>query len=216
MEYHEAGWVARRWDWFNKGEIVKPKSFCQLWRTVLLYATVKQLIPLFIRRRYTWLCAWAEAERNKTYYKESSTTPRWALRMGGFISTIARGLWTLAHPLRKTLGFAAKKTIDAIEWLGANVLQFVFTALVVMAVMAFVGGMLFALTLAFLNNWQGMVLGPGVLIGAGFALYGLSKSGVLSFIWGVVSGIASLIWGAAVAAKHGICPPVEILRGRWG
>ena len=51
--YHESGWAVRRWDWFNDGKIVQPKSFCQFWRTVLLYSTVKWLFTP-IRGRSIW------------------------------------------------------------------------------------------------------------------------------------------------------------------
>ena len=42
--YHETEWAVRRWDRFNGERTVEPKSFCQFWRTVLLYATVQQLL----------------------------------------------------------------------------------------------------------------------------------------------------------------------------
>ncbi len=41
--YAESDWAVRRWDRFND-KLVKPLSFCHFWRTVLLYATVQQLL----------------------------------------------------------------------------------------------------------------------------------------------------------------------------
>ncbi|KKM97451.1 hypothetical protein LCGC14_1167750 [marine sediment metagenome] len=37
--YEDHNWMVRRWDKFNGGKQVGPKSFCQFWRTVLLWAS---------------------------------------------------------------------------------------------------------------------------------------------------------------------------------
>lgn len=42
--YYVDDWAVRRWDKFNAA-LVTPKSFCQFWRTVLLWATLAS-IPL--------------------------------------------------------------------------------------------------------------------------------------------------------------------------
>ena len=57
---------------------------------------------------------------------------------------------------------------------------------------------------SFSENWFWTSIVAGALTAAvaiGFACYGFYKSGVLR-----------LLWEAVVAAKHGICPPVRIVR----
>lgn len=46
--YQASEWAARRWDWFNRGKIVEPLSFCQFWRTVLIWATLRWLLRAFL------------------------------------------------------------------------------------------------------------------------------------------------------------------------
>lgn len=42
--YEADDWAVKRWDWFNGGRRVTPKSFCQFWRCVFLWATMKQIL----------------------------------------------------------------------------------------------------------------------------------------------------------------------------
>ncbi|KKK92392.1 hypothetical protein LCGC14_2703370, partial [marine sediment metagenome] len=53
------------------------------------------------------------------------------------------------------------------------------------------------------------LVGIGGVVGGLFTLYGFFKSGAA----GLVLQVLGLIWGAAVAAKHGVCPPARIVRG---
>ena len=65
-----------------------------------------------------------------------------------------------------------------------------------------IGIVTYGVVTAFLASWFWTLAGTGGLIVVSFAFYGLFKSGALG-----------LLWQAAVAAKHGVCPPVEIIRG---
>lgn len=46
--YQASEWAAKRWDWFNRGKIVEPLSFCQFWRTVLIWATLRSLLTALL------------------------------------------------------------------------------------------------------------------------------------------------------------------------
>lgn len=149
--YHEADWAAKRWDWFNQGRIVEPKSFCQFWRTVVLYATVKWLLVL-------------------------ATFPMRPM----FHRAVAVGEGLDAFEKRHKKGMAR---------FGVGVVAFYVTACALI---------IFA---ALVSSWFWGLVSLGGAVVVAFAAYGYIKTGVLG-----------LLWQAAVAAHHGICPPVKITR----
>ena len=204
LTYHESSWAVRRWDWLNGGKVVMPQSFCQFWRTALLYASIRWLLlplaalgelaqriplptlPRFMLAPFLLLCqgCWL------------------AVRLG------ARGLWRLTYPLRcagKAVGGATLTGLVAVgepvvgfgerHKEGLTVLGVSLVVLVAAAEVAFIA------VLLLLESWFWSLVGLGGLVVSSLALYGLYKSGVLG-----------LLWQAAVAAHHGICPPVEIVR----
>ncbi len=153
--YGESDWAAERWDWFNEGRIVEPKSFCQFWRTVFLYVAIKQLL-----------------------------TPVRAVRRSALSGVIAIGEPMAAFGERHQTG------VKVLAW---------------GTVAIYVGGialMLFVAAFQASSFWSSVAIGSLLSVGLfGFATYGLFKSGA-----------ARLAWEAALAAKHGICPPVRIIR----
>jgi len=211
LTYRDSEWAVRRWDWFNGGRVVEPLSFCQFWRTVLVWATLKVLfLPLI------WLSALVNAipVPNLTL----PTPPRqlvYAPLKGCWLlmGLCLRILWFLAHPLRlaaKPIGRGALAgAVGAGERVGTFYgyhraeMEAVGTALIILLVAVV---FIFYLLLAFLASWFwtliGIASGIGILTIGGFTIYGVAKSGVLG-----------LLWQAGVATHHGICPPVRIVRG---
>lgn len=155
--YHESEWAARRWDWFNEGRVVKPRSFCQFWRTVLIYATLKQ----FFTRPFRSL----------------------AKSVGG---AALKGIVTAGEPI-DSFGQRHIRVFKLLGWslIGAYA----------------IGAAALFLAPAYTASWFWTLLGVVAGVVVILALYGIVKCGVIK-----------LVWEAAVAAKHGICPPVEIVR----
>lgn len=109
ITYHASTWAVRRWDWFNGGKQVQPQSFCQFWRTVILYATVKWvLLVLTFPVRPVFHRAVALGERYDAWEKRHKPgTERVAKGLGGFyglavvfvILAVLSGSWFMAGVL---------------------------------------------------------------------------------------------------------------------
>ena len=154
--YQASEWAAQRWDWFNRGKIVEPLSFCQFWRTVLIWATLRQLLAIII-----------------------------------YIPAKAGGRVALAAVVGS--GEAMRRVRNRHE----VVIKRVGTVAMVLYVTACALVIFTAIT----GSGLWTMIGMGIGFAVGTAIYGLFKIGALG-----------LLWQAAVAAKHGICPPVKIER----
>jgi hypothetical protein len=211
--YHELDWAARRWDWFNKGRIVEPRSFCQFWRTALLYATLKQLFGPLTRPLSaigSFLDVPMPIPKPVRRFMPVVAKAGWfMLRTGGRIA------WLLTYPLRSIVRQTASpvltravrtgKRIDTFEKRhrkGVRIALVCFLAFYVAALASYFAVLLFLAT----GLW--MFVGLGALVLGSFALYGFFKSGAP----GVILDGLVLLSDAALAAKHGVCPPVRIIR----
>lgn len=216
--YQESEWAVRRWDWFNGGKAIEPQSFCQFWRTVVLWATVKWFLTPF---------RWMHPPLRRLWYWEPSiSTPRTVQRVAHgtrhivlvlakgcwfALREVARGLWRLTYPLRCAArpvgGAALAGAVGAGERIEAAYqphkigIERVLMALLI-ATACFVAA--FLVFIAFSESWFWTLIAIGAIAACavvGFAAYGFSKSGA-----------GALLWEAMVVVHHGICPPVRIVR----
>ena len=206
LRYQRADWAVRTWDWFNEGRLIEPLSFCQFWRTVLLYATLKRLLWPF-GTFYRLI----QGLRLPFFFLPSilghlfllAGRASWPL-----LCFAARTAWFLTSPLRSVARLGGRAALAGAVNLGEPVKAFgeahetglrrLYAGFLI--VYFGVAGILLAVLLL-LPHWFWAMTGLGGLIVGGFASYGFVKSGV-----------GGLLWEAAVAAKHGICPPVWIER----
>lgn len=199
--YHESEWAVRRWDWFNGGRIVEPLSFCQFWRTVLFYVPVRWLLtPLLIMSR---AAAGVPMPRIVDQGMLSAGNGLWLL-----LRIIGQVLWFCAHPLRWVMPPVGRIALTGAVSAGEPVAAFgkrhkegletVGKVLIVLVLIVCYGVILVALLL---ESWFWTLVGISSLMTTLFAGYGVIKSGILG-----------LFWQAAVAAHHGICPPMDIVR----
>lgn len=207
--YGESEWAVRRWDWFHGGRIVEPLSFCQFWRTVLLWATILWLLtPLRWADRVTadWTLPRVPTPNIPWRYALLPVKGCWFVLREG-----ARGLWRLTYPLRcaaKPVGGAALAgAVGLGERIEASYQPHkigIDRAIVAFFILFYGGLAAFFILAAFLASWFWTLVAIGALIAAvmvGFAGYGIAKSGVLR-----------LLGDVAVVVHHGICPPVRIVR----
>ena len=181
LTYNDSSWAARRWDWFNKPSLVVPLSYCQFWRTVLVYATLKWILtPLRFLPK-----------------------PLLRLLLAG-----GRVLWFLAWPLRLVIPLIARPSAAAAVRVCNPIVDFgeqhkeTLTNLYVLFVFLYMGSVVIAaIVFVFLASWFWSLVGIGGLVVGSLALFGFIKTGA-----------PGLLWQATVAAKHGICPPVMIVR----
>lgn len=182
LTYRDSSWAVRRWDWFNKPWQPLPLSYCQFWRTVLVYATIKWLL---------------------TPLNFLPTPLLWLLLIGG------RTLWLLALPLRSLLPLVARPALAGGVRAAEPIVAFgkrhkeglgnLYVAFVCLWLLGVAG---YWLVMALLASLFWTLIGGVGLVVISFAAYGFIKSGALG-----------LLWQAAIATHHGICPPVEIIRG---
>jgi hypothetical protein len=211
--YHESEWAVRRWDWFNGGRIVEPLSFCQFWRTVLFYVPIRCLLMPFLMVSRAAATITAPGLPMAGLRGQASSLSFKGCKFAAL--SIGRVLWFLAYPLRWVLPPVGRTTLAGIVGIGEPVVAWrnrhqerlgdlgVSAAVIcLIAATIFIVVVLLLQTSSWtLTTWLCVLAGIGGSIVALFAGYGLYKSGLLP-----------LIWQAAVAAKHGVCPPVDIVR----
>lgn len=262
LTYLDSEWAARRWDRFNEGRIIEPLSFCQFWRTVLLWATIKQLATpmrpvvrvgaqlsgsawvrrLAVSAAITILVAGVAGAiasgsgadvafavgigaaigllgNGLAIWLEPRISDEHLLALGQlhlrFWRSVGHGLWVLAWPFRKGAPPVGRGALNGAVTVGEPVvawgsrhkegLEVVGSGALVLAAAGVAIGVL---TLFLLEDWLVTLIGIGSLVVGALAIYGFVKSAIP----GLIAGVLALLWEAAVAAKHGICPPVRIVR----
>ena len=220
--YHELDWAAKRWDWFNEGRTVEPRSFCQFWRTVLFYATAKWCLgPLL------WLLAALPTFPTIPFpsvlmpFVRAAGTGGWAAIQaagrGGWALLRASGrmVWLLLAPLRLLFKPALSPVLASAVNAGNRISDFgqqhkrglrIISLGFAVTYLIFVA--LFIVLVLLLASWFWTLIGTGSLLLAGFSIYGFLKSGAP----GLILDALVLLSDAASAAKHGICPPIRIIR----
>ena len=261
--YSETDWAVRRWDRFND-RLVKPLSFCQFWRTVLLYATIQQMLA-------PWWVIERTAKRFKRFAPfgaglaivlivggggsisgislvgslvagiilgltlgsvmvfEPKLSEDVTLRLGeihlGFWRGIGHGLWLLVWPFRTLFPPVGHRLVAGAVTVGEPVdkylqryvqrhkagLETLGTGALVSVIIAMVG---FVIVAFLLESWIVTLAVLGVLV----IVFLAALIGIPQAFWRFFVGMLGLLWGAAVAAKHGVCPPVTITRREegWG
>ncbi|KKM20980.1 hypothetical protein LCGC14_1640030 [marine sediment metagenome] len=249
--YSETDWAVRRWDRFND-KLEKPLSFCQFWRTVLLYATIQQLLAPWrmVERaagRFKYLAplgaglavalilggggigmganlvgsvvagiVLGTALGFLMVFEVSEETTR---RMGeihlGFWRKIGHVLWLLAWPLRTFFPPFGRLWVSGLVAMGEPIeryaqrhkagLETISSWALLVVCVAIVG---FVIIAFLLESWIVTL----AVVGALAVLFLAALIGIPQAFWRFFVAVMGLLWGAAVAAKHGICPPVTILR----
>ncbi|KKK89062.1 hypothetical protein LCGC14_2736860, partial [marine sediment metagenome] len=188
--YHELDWAAKRWDWFNGGRVVEPRSFCQFWRTVLFYATAKWFLGPLARLLSALpslpslpfpaaLMPFIQAVGTGGWAALQATSRgAWVLFRGS-----GRMVWFFLSPLRllfkPTLSPVLTSAVNAGNRIsdfsqqhkrGLHIISlgFVVTYLVILA--------LFIVLMLLLLSWFWTLIGAGGLLMAGFSIYGFFKS----------------------------------------
>jgi hypothetical protein len=220
--YHEMDWAARRWDWFNEGFIIEPKSFCQFWRTVLFYATVAYFFRPLERLlgSFPSLPSIPVPSALGPAIHEVGKGGWVALQVGGrviwfLLRTGRHLLWLLSYPLRfigrpivSPVLASTVRTGKRIDTYGKQHKEGLRVAWKRFAVI-YLGALAVFIAIVLLRAvgaWA--LIGAGAITVGGFALYGFFKSSAP----GLILDILVLLSDAASAAKHGVCPPVRIIR----
>ena len=215
QQYSEQEWAVKRWDRFNGDTQVTPTSFCQFWRTILLWATLAS-IPLVGK----WLFL--------NHLREKPPMPEWnseaheprlaAVRK--VVAPPALFVWWLLWPVRVVLYGPWRAIVTVITFVDERDTKQLERLLVGVFLLVSAGLLIYWLVLlgillasAWTANWPlfvAIALGvPLALAGVGFfaLFYGMSiVKAIVSFF--------QVLWRIAVASKHRICPPMDIVRNR--
>ena len=198
LQYSSGSWMVRRWDWFNR-RITGPKSFCQFWRTVLLWATLASL-PLIGKLFRT-----VEVPRSSP----------------SLVYHVTRLIWTALWPVRKIVGAVGSAGITVVEYIDARPkLQTVLTKIIgiVMILVGAVGFIMYLglgiyfLIQTWMNSWQLFLTILGIAVGSiAAAIIAIATSNA----WGsMLLGLGKMLWDVALVSKRRICPPITIVRSK--
>lgn len=212
--YRDQEWAVRRWDKFNDGE-QEPRSFCQFWRTVLLWATLAS-VPIVGQLFLTHLKVVPPlAER----IESQAAFDRRLDRVKRISTPFARVVWLLLWPVRQAVYWIGQAIVNVVAFVDEqdttgldriiNVAAIVLLVLIGLAGLALLGMYLY---MAWVANWVIFLLvassiPTGVVLST-LALYYFGPP-----FLGAVLGTVELLWDVAVTSKHRICPPIAIVRG---
>ncbi len=128
---------------------------------------------------------------------------------------VGHGLWLLAWPLRVFFPPVGRRLVAGVVTVGEPVVEYasdhkeglekVGTVALLVFFIAMIG---FAIVVLLISNW---LITVTVLLAIALTFL-LALLGVPQAAWRGFAAVMGLLWGAAVAAKHGVCPPVTITR----
>ena len=128
---------------------------------------------------------------------------------------VGHGLWLLAWPFRTLFPPVWRRLVAGVVTAGEPVDRYVQrhkagletagSIAVLVACVAVVG---FMIVVLLISNWLVTLAVLGVLV----VIFLADIVGIPQAMWRGFVAVMELLWGAAVAAKHGVCPPVTILR----
>ena len=217
--YTTMDWMVRRWDRINGGRKVAPKSFCQFWRAVLLWATLASL-PV-IGRYFVWHPTTQEAEVKLQLPAKPTELPRSVRILSQVCAYISgcliRVVWKALWPLRQ-LGWRVVGVADWVaNWYGdsehtwlrrvSGIAWWVFVTFCLLVILFEVGLVIFLAWQA--NTFIFLVVAGAVVVGSTLAVVFRRQLIVALLVVGDVLG--TLVY-VLIAAKRHVCPPVEIKR----
>ena len=141
------------------------------------------------------------------------------LRVGAahlsFWRRIGHVLWLLAWPFRFFFPPVGRRLVAGVVTVGEPIeayvkghkegIESVGSWVLLVVCIALVGFVIIALLI---SNWLMTVM---VLLAIAVVVF-LVLLGIPQAFWRFFVAVMGLLWGAAVAAKHGVCPPVTIIR----
>ena len=214
--YAKDSWMVSRWDKLSGGK--EPTSFCQFWRTVLLWATLAS-IPL-VGKLFT--LHWEIEHKQKVPPTEEEERKRIARheRILSAIFPLAKLVWLLLWPIRMVvLGVwriveTISSYVDERSTLSRTFprLGTAFVAITLAVGVASLGALIIMLLIqAWQANWQAFVIVLGsVIVGIPALVAMLLQYGqpvATAFL-----DICQLVWHVAVTSKRRICPQMTIVR----
>lgn len=225
--YTDQDWAVQRWDRFNGGKIIEPKSFCQFWRTVLLWSTLS-IIPLFGKIFLTHLYQPSPEEvdrRNKKFDERMDTIESVLNKIyRNVLRPLGLGIWKLLWPLRTMLYLIWRGLCNIAAYIDEHKqIQNIF---MVAGLIFLLGVVVLYLAIGFLTAWKAigawtllLFIGIPVLFLIGTITLILSVDPLVNSLVKVLSTIGQifiLIWQVLVTSKHRVCPPMDIIRSKGG
>jgi len=228
--YTEYDWAVRRWDRFTTGSKSRngprfqtPKSFCQFWRTVLLWATLAS-IPFVGKLFLSHLQVFSFAV---DYERELAKKEARERRFNTYIMPIVRVVWTLLLPVRVIVVFIARGVGSVVEYIDdrdglKHKLNNVFAGACLLVAAGALCVLAVLIVHALIESWQAdmtfflLILGSVVagLVGLLVYIYFLGKMTirVILAVLDALGSIFGLLWSVALVQKKRVCPPMEIVR----
>lgn len=222
--YRSSDWAVRRWDSVNRGVQIDPLSFCQFWRTVLLWATLQKFLP-----GYRFLF--------ESMVEEATKPPSLRSRPAAPPPSKPSTYKPILLKLLKLIWWPFDKIFSALWWCCGTVAEFfddrprlrntvsstgslAFIAVIVGCAVFCLFAIGFLVYDLFRRDWfldhLSVVVGSvlGIVLGCALVFFGILR--FHKQIESGLSAIGSLLhmgWDMAVANKKRVCPPIKIVRG---
>lgn len=231
--YSENEWAVKRWDWFHRGEKKEPHSFCQFWRTVLLWATLAIVMPFIrpltdeekLRRfrirvdRYTRQQV-EEKKPSKVFINAKLVFQRLFLYVGVFAYILIWPFRLIGKSIVWAIGSGsdmAEKHRSGLVRLGNMLL---LLALIIVALcVTYLAIVLVTVVIPWLLhvhiNIFKLILWIGITTVVMIATIYVGFRWVMPVMWAfltVLFEVFMMLFEAAKAGHHKICPPMEIQR----
>ena len=204
IKYDNDSWMVRRWDKFTDGDT--PESFCQFWRTVLLWATLAS-IPIIGKVFLTHL--WPTPTPK---IRTAAEIEQFNLLIRGMFGPPVAFIGWLVWPLRTMIYLLWRGVTTIAAFIDEADTTKVERVLTITAIVGVVGAAVIWLSIisywmsvAWKDNW------PVFLA----IMAGILATGILSFftlrpVLAIIGQIVMTIWHIAVVSKHRVCPPITI------
>ncbi len=210
QHYPTGSWAVQRWDKFNGGKMVEPLSFCQFWRTVILWASlaaVPILGKLFLAHLHVRPTSDERAVSQAKFDRQLD-------KIGRVLGPAARFVWALLLPVRWVFNTVVQGLINVINFIDeadTKKLETLIVGLIIVISLGVVGFVVFMIGWGILLAWQAnWVVAMIVSFGAPTLLVAVAL--LTMRLAGPVWGVVELGWDVAVTSKHRVCPPMTIDR----
>ncbi len=218
-QYTSQDWAVQRWDRLHAGRHVEPRSFCQFWRGVLLWATLAS-IPVVGKM---FLAHLQVVPPLSVRLAEQEAFDRRVRRVKAVVTPFGRVVWVLLWPIRQTVYWIGRGAVTVVSYLEDTLsgrtlpkwTQYPWYLWEALIVLTGVGLGTFLLVRLLIAAWQASW---PIFLFAGFGIPVMVASLALvlwryGLVWlNVLAGFGAMLWDIAIVSKHRVCPPITIIR----
>ena len=221
-QYTGQDWAVQRWDRLHEGRHVEPRSFCQFWRGVLLWATLAS-IPIVGKM---FLAHLQVVPSLSVRLVEQEAFDRRVGQVKAVVTPFGRVVWALLWPVRQMVYWIGRGAVTVVSYLEDTLsgrtlpkwTQYLWYTWAALIVLTGVGLGTFLLVRLLIAAWQAswpifLLAGFGIPVMVASLTWVLWRYGPVWF--GVFVNVIEMLWDIAIVSKHRVCPPITIVRTKY-